>query len=222
MNKKNFGTISLLLAFSLVFAACGSKVEPTPTIDPKALGTMVAMTVQAEITKNAPTATATLAPTSTPQPIPTMTFPVSGSQPTASSSGSATTGTSPTLPASTADNAKFVSDVTVPDGTIYWKGETFTKSWKIQNTGTTTWDSSYNLIYIDGDQFSDEIIINLPQEVAPSEKITLNVHMKAPRSLGKFTSYYKMMNSKGVLFGDALSVNIVVGTYTDKTPTPSG
>ncbi|HKC76469.1 MAG TPA: NBR1-Ig-like domain-containing protein, partial [Chloroflexota bacterium] len=43
-----------------------------------------------------------------------------------------------------ADNAAYVADATIPDGTILAPGQRFTKTWQIQNTGTSTWDSRYH------------------------------------------------------------------------------
>ena len=39
----------------------------------------------------------------------------------------------------TGDAATFVSDVTVPDGTSFNPGDTFTKTWRLSNSGSTTW-----------------------------------------------------------------------------------
>jgi len=37
------------------------------------------------------------------------------------------------------DRAQFISDVTVPDGTTFAPGATFTKTWRLKNSGTCTW-----------------------------------------------------------------------------------
>ena len=41
------------------------------------------------------------------------------------------------------DRAQFVADVTVPDGTRYDPGATFTKTWRLRNIGTCTWTTSW-------------------------------------------------------------------------------
>ena len=50
------------------------------------------------------------------------------------------------------DNATFISDVTIPDGTVLSPGRTFGKTWRLKNTGTTTWSSGYQLAFVGGDQ----------------------------------------------------------------------
>ncbi len=217
MKITKYLIISSLLGISMVVASCGPKVEPTPTVDPNVIMTEVAMTVQAEVTQNAlltPSPTAPLPPTATVPPAPTQQLPVA---PTLPSSGLA-----PTLPSTSADNATWIADVTVPDDTVFWKNETFTKTWKIENSGTTTWDSTYKLVYVDGPILSEQLIVSIVDPVKPKNQVELSVPMKAPATLGTVTNYWRMMNGKGQFFGDVLYVKIVVGTEADKTVTPNG
>jgi hypothetical protein len=212
MKITKFLLIGIVLGLSLVIAACGPKVEPTPTVDPNAIMTQVAMTVQAEVTQNAlltPSATIPPPPTATLPPVPTQALPTA--QPIQS-----------TLPASSPDNATWIADVTVPDDTVFWKNETFTKTWKIENTGTTTWDSTYKLVYVDGPILGETLVVSIVNPVKPKNQIELSVPMKAPATLGTVTNYWRMMNGKGQFFGDVLYVKIVVGTVLEKTVTPSG
>ena len=52
------------------------------------------------------------------------------------------------------DQAAFIRDVTVPDGSPFAPGETFTKTWRLQNTGTCTWTTSnYTLVYVADNDF---------------------------------------------------------------------
>jgi hypothetical protein len=212
MKITKYLMISIVLGISLVLSACGPKVEPTPTVDPNAIMTQVAMTVQAEVTQNAlltPSATIPPPPTATVPPVPTQALPTA--QPIQA-----------TLPASSPDNAIWIADVTVPDDTVFWKNETFTKTWKIENSGTTTWDSTYKLVYVDGPILGETLVVSIVNPVKPKNQIELSVPMKAPATLGTVTNYWRMMNGKGQFFGDVLYVKLVVGTVLEKTVTPSG
>ena len=61
-------------------------------------------------------------------------------------------GQSPSAGGSNTGNAAtFVSDVTIPDETVISPGRSFTKTWRITNSGSTTW-SGYNLGFVDGIQ----------------------------------------------------------------------
>lgn len=204
---------------------CGPSPAATPTIDPAVIITEVAGTIQAEITQSAlltPSATLELPPTATSLPIPTQPLP---SDPTSPADAP---GTSPALPADTPDDALFLQDITYPDGTVLWQGERFTKTWNIENSGSTTWDSSYKLVYVDSEprDYSmaqeGQTVIPIIHPVEPREQVQLSVKMVAPETIGTYINYYRMMTGEGVFFGDSLYVQIRVGTEEDKTPIPTG
>lgn len=216
MKMKKSLIYSLFMAATIFIASCGPRVEPTPTVDPVAIMTEVSMTISAELTQVAmltPSPTATMPPTAAPPPIPTQALPPAPTSP------SGQTGLAPTLPAASPDNAIWIADVSVPDDTLFAKNARFTKIWKIENTGTTTWNSAYKLIYIDGPLLTENTIISIVNEVKPKVQVELSVPMQAPAPYGTYTSYWRMMNDKGQLFGEVLYVKIIVG---DVTPTPAG
>src|SRR5688572_2187376 len=53
----------------------------------------------------------------------------------------------PTPTPSCRDNAIFVEDVSIPDNTRLEAGEKFTKTWKLQNTGSCTW-TGYTIAFV--------------------------------------------------------------------------
>lgn len=217
MKKNHLVYLQAAAAILIIGTSCTPRVEPTPTMDPFDIMTQVVMTIQAEVTQAAlltPSPTATLPPTATPPPVPTQAL---AAGPTQAGSGFV-----PTLPAESPDKAALILDVTVPDGTVYWQGERFTKTWKIENTGTTTWKTSYMLIFYDGEIMSEQLNVSLVKPVEPGVQVELSVPMEAPDILGSYKSYWKMINDKGQPFGDTFWVEILVGTKADKTPTPSG
>ena len=218
MNKKKIIKTCMLVFISALIAGCGSSPEATPTIDPLVVMTDVASTIQAEITQAVLlTPSATIAPPPTATPLPsTPTIPANASEP------------APALPADSSDNAQFLQDITFPDDTILWQNERFTKTWNIENNGTTTWDSSYKLVYWDSEpkKFSiaqeGQSVIPILKYIEPGDQVALSVKMTAPAELGTYINYFRMMNGEGQFFGDSLYVRIIVGTEVDKTPTPSG
>lgn len=226
MKKKFYILTSLFIALALLAISCGSKVEPTPTTDANAIMTEVAMTVAAEVTQSAlltPSATLPPAQTDTPMPMaatlaitepaaglePTFTLPVVTTEPT-------------TAAAVTGDDAGYVEDVTVSDGDIMYANEYFKKAWKITNTGTTTWDSSYSLVNIDGNNWGEDVMVPLTDSIPPGSDLTISVQLRAPSALGDYFSRWKLMNPNGILFGEEMYVYITVGTFEDKTPTAAG
>ncbi len=212
MKKAKYLVTFIIMIFSLVVTACGSKSKSIPTVDPNTIMTQVALTVQADVTR-----IALLTPSATPLPLPTATLPTVPTLTLATGQPIQTP-----QPVASADNAAWVADVTVPDGTVFWKNQSFTKTWKIMNTGTTTWDPSYKLVYIDGPILGESLVVSISEPVKPNEQIQLSVPMKSPAELGTVVNYWRMMNGQGQLFGDAFYVQIVVGTTSERTATPNG
>jgi len=115
---------------------------------------------------------------------------------------------SSTLPPSTlCDRAWFLGDVTVPDGTVYAPGETFTKTWKLRNVGSCTWTTDYSLVFSTGDQMGSPVSINLPTSVGPREEIDLSVDLVAPTTPGSYRGNWLLKNTSGELFGIGIQWN---------------
>jgi hypothetical protein len=103
----------------------------------------------------------------------------------------------------------FVADLTVPDGTYVDAGESFTKTWRIMNTGTATWDESYTFAFVQGDPMDGETQ-SIQGSVAPGETYDMSVPMVAPTTPGSYGGVWQMVNGEGVPFGTRLWVQIVV------------
>ena len=199
---KRFLTLTLLA--SLLYA-CGPTAPVEPTIDVNAIHTFAAETVIAEFTQTAraipPTSavTATEAATVTPEASkqPTET-PVPTDNPFEA-----------TATETLCDDGKWVSDVTVPDGTEMTPGQDFVKTWKIRNTGSCTWGTGYTVIFAFGEKMSG-IAEPLTGAVAPGEEVEVSVRLKAPSNTGEFSSTWRMANASNVPFGENIYLLIVV------------
>ncbi len=87
------------------------------------------------------------------------------------------------------------------DGTLFTPGETFAKTWRLQNIGTCTWTRDYALVFADGDRMAAPSVVSLPTYVYPDETIDLSVKLVAPEKIGDFRGYWQLRNDKGILFG---------------------
>lgn len=185
--------IAALLMMILILSACNlpkSQKTAVPTGDP--IGTAAAQTVSALSTQLGSqvtvSPTAGVAETLTP-PAPTNT-PASFIETIARSATA--------LPC---DRGEFVSDVTVPDGTSIGPGQSFTKTWRLKNTGSCTWTNNYRVVFDSGNALGAPASFNLPASVAPNSTIDISVNMKAPDSPKSYESNWKLQNSSGVTFG---------------------
>jgi hypothetical protein len=52
--------------------------------------------------------------------------------------------------------ASYISDITLPDRYEAYPGESLVKTWRIRNTGTTTWGSGYQLAFVSGNQMGHQ------------------------------------------------------------------
>lgn len=111
------------------------------------------------------------------------------------------------VPYTGCDRATFVSDVTVPDGTVFTPGQTFTKTWRFKNTGRCTWTTDYVLVFSAGDQMGGPSPINLPNAVAPNQTVDLSVNLTAPGTPGNYSGYWLFKNATGNFFGIGLQAN---------------
>lgn len=206
MNRKKIIIRMCILALTIsMLAACAPS---TPTEDANMKFTEIASTVQAQLTQIAlltPSATATLEATATPTLKPVT--------PTATGPTPKPKNTAVPLPnPSNGDNSKFIIDVTIPDHTQFKPGSAFTKTWRFQNTGTTTWTTQYKLVYLEGVTGANNTLsINLPKEVKPGEQIDISVNFTAPASYGSYTSWWRLYTVNGVLFGESCSLIFTVG-----------
>lgn len=160
--------------------------------------------------------TATSLPTSTPKPQATVT-----PMPTIAPVQDVIAPTSSGYTVSLCDNSMYVSDVTIPDGTVLAPGESFTKTWRFQNIGTCAWSTSYSIVYISGDAMSGSTTA-LSAATSSGSTLDVSIEMVAPTTTGTYTGYWKLQNASGATFGEAVYVQIVVSNSASTlTPTPT-
>ncbi len=205
---------------ALLLGACRSAAPAEPTATgpaPEAVRTAAAetanarMTEIAAVTPTAPPATATSAPTATESaPItPTRTI-------------------TPTVEISGEDMLDFVADVTVPDGTTFKPGETFVKTWKLKNTGTSTWSSGHTLVFISGEQMGAAASVPLTATVPPGETGDVSISLTAPASAGSYFGFFMLRGPAGNNFGlgptgdQPFYVQIIVAGDGSGTALPPG
>lgn len=107
------------------------------------------------------------------------------------------------------DGAVFVSDVSVPPNTVVTPGQTFLKQWRVKNTGTTTWGSSYSLAYYSDEKLGAPDSVTLPR-TSPGEETVLSITFKAPDVSGNYRSTWRLRDNQGQEFGEPLYVLVHV------------
>jgi hypothetical protein len=106
----------------------------------------------------------------------------------------------PTSPPCT-DKASYVRDVSVPDGTRFDQGESFTKTWRLRNEGTCTWSTEYSLVFITGYAMNATLVLPLLGGISPGDEVDITQSFVAPLQDGEYAGFWNLRNSENVHFG---------------------
>jgi hypothetical protein len=210
-------TLLVVIPFILLTAGCNllRATTPSPTPEsPDAVYTHAAETMSAELTRVALLTSPTVG-------IPTTTFTFTPSN------TSIYTATKTPIPCLFVGYSDATIDVTVPDYTVMSPGQAFTKTWRLTNAGTCTWNSSYQLVFDHGDGmgvpngYSQTLTAGT---VAPGQTVDVSVNLVAPMASGTYTGYWRFRDPNGVYFGLGGSgtwiVKIVVANVVTVTLAP--
>lgn len=185
-----------IIMMSLLITACGGETTAQATQAMNIIETAVAETVAAQNTiqsQYTSTPVPAAAPVGTQTPLmfsPTLTplAPI----------------VSPTRQVNTTQSqcasASMVSE-TVSDGMIFSPGQVFTKTWEIMNTSTCTWDTSYKIVFWNGDVLGGAYYYNLPQVVVPGQTVPISLVLTAPKEEATYKSEWKLQTPDSVEFG---------------------
>lgn len=196
--------MSILAISTIILSACGKgETESTPTASVDSIQTQAVGTFSAALTQ-----TALAAPSDTP--FPTLTASATFAPFTASTSGVPLPAGPTIAPTASCYQLTFVSDVTIPDNTPMTPGQTFTKTWKVKNSGSCAWDAGFKFASTGGDAMSGATY-TLPSSVPAGSTIDLSIAMVAPNKTGAVRGNWRMSTASGQFFGDEVFVVIVIG-----------
>ena len=112
------------------------------------------------------------------------------------------------------DSASFVLDVTIPDNTNLDPGKSFTKTWRIKNTGTCTWNEEYSLVFALNERMDAPDSMPL-KRTRPGREVDISVTMTTPTEMGEYRADFQILNPQGAPIpidnGEYLWVVITVG-----------
>jgi hypothetical protein len=204
MNTFRRRTICALFLTAVLYA-CGSG---TPTLsDREASITAAALTAARTVTTIVPSPTFSPTPETTPTISPTSTPSLRATLP-------------PVIQGPLCDDSLYLSDVTIPDGTLIDPGDEFIKTWKIQNSGTCEWTTEYAIAFVSGDAMDGKTTV-LENSAEAGEAVEVSVKLAAPKTPGTYTGYWRMQNASGAFFGQLVFVQIkVAGGEGTITATP--
>jgi Ig-like domain from next to BRCA1 gene len=207
LNKRLMRVQVVLALGAILIASCGAGApEATPTYSVDQIQTYAVATFSSALTltaiaapPNTPAATLTPAPTFAPLATSTGGIPLGA-------------GTTPggVAPTTSCYGLTFVSDVSIPDNTQMTAGKSFTKTWKVQNSGSCAWDAGFKFQNTGGDAMGASAF-TLPASVASGATYDISVPMTAPSTPGTLRGNWRMSTASGQFFGDEVYVQIITG-----------
>ena len=198
-QKFNRRIFFLIIILVIILGACNLPDE-SPGLEgkPGALYTEAAMTVSVQLTAAgidlSPNTqlSETPAPDGAPATVPTTTFVVPSFTPEGA--------LDPTP--EVCDQVKFIKDVTIPDEMDIAPGESFTKTWRLQNAGSCPWGIGYLLYFESGDIMGGPSSKDLTSEtIQPGKNLDISVDLVAPGETGTYQGFWKLRNVRGEGFG---------------------
>lgn len=117
-------------------------------------------------------------------------------------------------------NGAYAGDVTIPDGKEIPPGKSFTKTWRMRNTGTCAWKAGTKLAFVSGDQMDGPPVVSVGP-VAPNSGIQVSVNLVAPGTPGTYKGNWQLQSPDGTKYGSVVYVEIVVPAAPSPTETPS-
>jgi hypothetical protein len=122
----------------------------------------------------------------------------------------------PALNLSGQDNAAFLYDVSIPDGTVVAPGAHLHKVWLLRNRGPRSWGPGYTWVPEGGAQLSLQ-----PVQVPitpPLAAVTISADLTAPSVPGYYREYWQMHGPDGTPFGVIAWVDIRVSATAPLLP----
>lgn len=216
---KRFVYSLIIYLLIMILAACNMPGQTSSAEQTAIINTSVARTVAArELATSQPTEDLPTQATQTPETSITDT-----PQPSVTPIPNTATPTATPIPCNL---ARFVTDVTIPDGTKLDPGETFKKTWRLKNIGSCAWTSGYDIIFFSGDAMGAPSAVQLTTGIVNTgQSIEVSVNLTAPTTSGTYRGNWQLRDPSDVIFGIENStsglfwVEIVVPAPTD-TPEP--
>jgi len=107
--------------------------------------------------------------------------------------------------------ARFVSDVTLPDGTEVAPGANLVKTWRFRNDSTKPWPEGTVLALVSkkGDKLGAPETTPVPI-CQPGQEVDIAVPLVAPAQAGRYVAYFRLCGPGGKKFGQRVWAMLTV------------
>lgn len=108
--------------------------------------------------------------------------------------------------------ARFVRDVTIPDGFEMDGGRAFVKTWRFRNDSPRGWTTGSRLLFVGKNSDRMGALDSLPVAAVlqPGDECDISVSLVSPNEPGRYTAYFRLADAAGRKFGQRVCVQIHV------------
>ena len=122
----------------------------------------------------------------------------------------------------------FVADLNLDDKNmtappILQLNQSFSKSWRLRNTGTCAWQPDFAVTYVNGNRDGAQMQgqpVQMGKVVQPGDTIDLSANLIAPNAYGTFQAFWKLRDGNGQYFGEVFWVGIQIPNPNPPPPPP--
>lgn len=108
--------------------------------------------------------------------------------------------------------ARFIKDVSLPDGSTVFPGSEVTKTWRIRNDGQVAWPEGVVLTFSSGDLLaaSQNDLTSAVAALKPGDEADISVRLTIPEATGRHVTYFRLRTKEGNIFGQRLWADVRV------------
>jgi hypothetical protein len=106
--------------------------------------------------------------------------------------------------------ARFVKDITFPDGSVIQPGTVFNKIWRVRNDGSIDWFDGTVIVSASSDDLVRDDFIAPIESLKAGMEGEITVQLTAPQSSGRHIAYFRLQTKDGANFGQRLWADIRV------------
>jgi Tol biopolymer transport system component len=117
--------------------------------------------------------------------------------------------------------AAYSADVTIPAGTRFATPTSFTKIWRLENTGQCTFTpNAFRLRFVGGDLMSSPVSVYMPGAIQPGSSVDISAQFTSPSDPGFYTSNWQLLDASGIPVPDSsgnpltftVNIEVLAGT----------
>lgn len=114
------------------------------------------------------------------------------------------------MPSTAKPMARYIRDVTFPDGTSIQPGSILLKTWRIRNDGVVTWPQGTVLACAGGDLLAPHDLAQPVVSAMPGDEVDITVQLRAPQVTGRHVAYFRLRTPDGTYFGQRIWADVRV------------